>query len=30
MAALMVPQIAVGALAGRDRMIEDETAATGR
>ncbi|SPF00574.1 CynX/NimT family MFS transporter [Streptomyces sp. MA5143a] len=28
MAALMVPQIAVGALAGRDRMIEDETAAT--
>ena len=29
MAALMVPQIAVGALAGRDRMIEDETAATG-
>jgi MFS transporter, CP family, cyanate transporter len=30
MAALMVPQIAVGALAGRDRMIEDETAATVR
>jgi MFS transporter, CP family, cyanate transporter len=30
MAALMVPQIAVGALAGRDRMIEDETAVTGR
>ncbi|MFF7266054.1 MFS transporter [Streptomyces sp. NPDC008159] len=30
MAALMVPQIAVGALAGRDRMIEDETAATAR
>ncbi|MEU6805004.1 CynX/NimT family MFS transporter [Streptomyces neyagawaensis] len=28
MAALMVPQIAVGALAGRDRMIEDETTAT--
>jgi CP family cyanate transporter-like MFS transporter len=30
MAALMVPQIAVGAMAGRDRMIEDEMAATGR
>ncbi|MDG5803015.1 MFS transporter [Streptomyces ossamyceticus] len=30
MAALMVPQIAVGALAGRDRMIEDETAGTAR
>ena len=26
MAALMVPQIAVGVLAGRDRTVEDETA----
>ncbi|WP_234021067.1 CynX/NimT family MFS transporter [Streptomyces sp. 142MFCol3.1] len=29
MAALMVPQMAVGALAGRDRTVEDEAAAPG-
>jgi CP family cyanate transporter-like MFS transporter len=26
MAALMIPQIAVGVLAGRDRTVEDEAA----